>query len=76
LTGMIRSGGDSLSERLDLPNFDPVGFGIGEGSLGWRVDGPEYNYALFRDGLALLGDPFRPRKLETRRWSPKEGFEG
>jgi hypothetical protein len=76
LTGMIRSGGDSLSERLDLPNFDPVGFGIGEGSLGRRVDGPEYNYALFRDGLALLGNPFRPRKLETRRWSPKEGFEG
>lgn len=27
-------------------------------------------------GLALLGDPFRSRKFETRRWSPKEGFEG
>lgn len=76
LTGMIRSGGENLPERLDLPSFDPVGFGMGEGSPGRRADGAEYNYAMFRDGLALLGDPFRPRKLETRRWSPKEGFEG
>ncbi|XKM40700.1 hypothetical protein A4U53_033210 [Rhizobium ruizarguesonis] len=77
LTGMIRSGGgDGRPERLDLPTFDPVGFGIGEGSRSRRVDGSEYNYALFRDGLALLGDPFRSRKLEMRRWSPKEGLEG
>lgn len=76
LTGMIRSGGENLPERLVLPSFEPVGFGTGEGSLGRRADGEEfYNYALFRDGLALLGDPFRPRKLETRRWLPKEGFE-
>jgi hypothetical protein len=76
LTGMIRTGGDGRPGRLDLPTFDPVGFGIGEGSRGRRVDGSEYNYALFRDGLALLGDPFRSRKLEMRRWSPKEGFAG
>ncbi|WP_353204708.1 hypothetical protein [Sphingomonas sp.] len=76
LTGMIRTAGDGRPARLDLPSFDPVGFSIGEGSRGRRVDGSEYNYALFRDGLALLGDPFRSRKFETRRWSPKEGFEG
>jgi hypothetical protein len=76
LTDMIRTGGDGRPERLDLPTFDPVGFGIGEDSRRRRVDGSEYNYALFRDGLALLGDPFRSRKLDMRRWSPKEGFEG
>jgi hypothetical protein len=76
LTGMIRTGGDGRPGRLDLPSFDPVGFGFGEGSRGRHVDGSEYNYALFRDALALLGDPFRSRKLEIRRWSPKEGFQG
>lgn len=49
---------------------------ISEASRGRRADGSDYNYAPFRDGLALVGDPFRPRKFETRRWSPKEGFEG
>ncbi|NKB79522.1 hypothetical protein HED49_15295 [Ochrobactrum daejeonense] len=75
LTSMIRAGGDDRPERLDLPSFDPAGFGIREDSRGRRADGSDYNYALFRDGLALVGDPFRPRKFETRRWSPKEGFE-
>ncbi|WP_085044118.1 hypothetical protein [Ensifer aridi] len=75
LTGMIRARGDGRPERLDLPSFDPVGFGIGEASRRRRADGSEYNYALFRDGLALVGDPFRLRKFETRRWWPKEGLE-
>ncbi|UWF60427.1 hypothetical protein [Brucella sp. 2716] len=75
LTSMIRAGGDDRPERLDLPSFDPAGFGIREDSRVRRADGSDYNYALFRDGLALVGDPFRPRKFETRRWSPKEGFE-
>ncbi|MGX7877192.1 hypothetical protein ACVDG5_035355 [Mesorhizobium sp. ORM6] len=76
LTGIIRAGGDDRPERLDLPSFDQAGFGIREDSRGRRADGSDYNYALFRDGLALVGDPFRPRKIETRRWSPKEGFGG
>lgn len=74
LTGMIRTGGGDRPERLDLPSFIPAGFGISEASRGRRADGSGYNYALFRDGLALVGDPFRPRKFETRRWSPNEGF--
>ncbi|MBX5086730.1 hypothetical protein HJB56_28815 [Rhizobium lentis] len=76
LTGMIRSGGDGRPRRLELPTFEPVGFGIGESSGAPRADGSEYNYALFRDGLALLSDPLRLRKFELRRWSPKEGFQG
>ena len=75
LTGIIRAGGDDRPEWLDLPNFDPVGFGIREDSRDRRADGSDYNYALFRDGLASVADAFRPRKFETRRWSPKEGFE-
>ena len=75
LTGVIRTGGGDRPARLDLPSFDPAGFGIGEDSGGRRADGSDYNYALFRDGLAFVGDPFRPRKFETRRWLPKEGFE-
>ncbi len=71
---MIRTGINSHPKQLDLPSFDPVGFGLGKGSQDRRVDGSEYNYALFRDGLALLDDPFRSHKFETRIWSPKEGF--
>jgi hypothetical protein len=76
LTGMIQAGALDRPARLDLPRFDPSGFGIGEDSRGRLADGSDYNYALFRDGLALVGDPFRPKKLELRRWSPKEGFQG
>ena len=75
LTGIIRAGSEDRPERLGLPSFDPAGFSISEDSRGRRADGSDYNYALFRDGLALVGDPFRPRKFETRRWSPKEGFD-
>jgi hypothetical protein len=73
LTGAIRGGGEDRPVRLELPSFDPVGFGIGEPRGARR---PDYDYALFRDGLALVTDPFRSHKVEMRKWSPKGGFEG
>lgn len=75
LTGMIQTDSNGRPGRLDLPSFEPVGFGLGERSRDRREVGSEYNYALFRDGLALLGDPFRSRNFQIRTWSPKEGFK-
>ncbi|MGI4813414.1 MAG: hypothetical protein ACRYG5_12910 [Janthinobacterium lividum] len=75
LTGMIRTDGNDRPRRFDLPSFEPVGFGLGGRSHDRRVHGSEYNYALFRDGFALLDDPFRSRQVEIRTWSPKEGFK-
>ncbi len=75
LSGMIRAGGEGLPELLELPTFDPVGFGVDGDDLARRRGRPEYNYALFRDGLALVSDPIRRRRPEIRRWSPQEGFE-
>jgi hypothetical protein len=75
LSGMIRAGGEGFPEPLELPTFDPVGFGVDGDDLGLRRERPEYTYARFRDGLALVSDPFRCRRPEIRRWSPQEGFE-
>lgn len=60
-----------------LPTFDPVGFGFIEGDRvvpGVRDEGDRaYNYARFRDGLALLGDPFHDRPRDVVLWSPEDG---
>ena len=76
LTDVIRDGGEEGPVRLELPTFDPVGFGIEERDRAPRPDHSDYNYALFRDGLALVTAPFRLPKVEMLRWSPREGFEG
>ncbi len=76
LTLMIRGAGDGLPDRLELPTLDPVGFGIGESDRRVVGAGRDYNYALFRDGLGLLGSPLRGLKWDSIRWSPKEGIEG
>lgn len=74
LSAMIRGDQAGRPERLELPNFGPQGFGFaGEGPA---LDGgaPDYEYALFSDGLALLGTPSRDPIVGSRVWSPKEGF--
>jgi hypothetical protein len=74
LTGMIRFGPRSLPEALDLPASDIVGFASGDAEIGYRSVREDYDYALFRDGLALLATP--PRKLTgIRTWYPKEGLK-
>jgi hypothetical protein len=76
LSGIIRSGGEARPERLELPTFDPVGFGPREqADLRFARDRADYNYTLFRDGLALVTNPFRSSKQTIRVWSPKGGFE-
>jgi hypothetical protein len=74
LSAMIRAGGERRPERLELPTFEPVGFGVGGYDGDLRPASPDYSYALFRDGLALVDAPFRRRRLDIRNWSPKEGF--
>jgi len=74
LSGMIRGGLEQLPEYLELPSRDPVGFANGGTDSLRRREAPDYDYALFRDGLALLGGP-PPRRIEGFRiWSPKEGL--
>jgi hypothetical protein len=75
LSGIIRVGSEGPPELLELPTFDAVGFGVDGDDLFRRGGRPEYNYALFRDGLALISGPFRGRHPEIRWWSPQEGFE-
>jgi hypothetical protein len=76
LTGIIRGGERAIPPTLQLPTFQPIGFGLpdSEGRTAGREEGGEYRYALFRDGLALLGDPFRGRLRDVVVWSPNEGL--
>ena len=73
LTSIIQNGGRSIPATLSLPGFAPVGFGLGGEGVGRGRDDADYQYALFRDGLALLGDPNRGRLLGITTWSPKDG---
>jgi hypothetical protein len=74
LSSMIRASRERIPQLLELPSANPVGFGLNEGRL-LALQGPdsEYTYALFRDGLALLGTP--PRRIAGHRtWRPAEGL--
>jgi hypothetical protein len=74
LSNIIRSGARDVPRQFELPSLDPVGFGIAEGTVAPRnEDNPNYTYALFRDGLALLGTPPQ-RAADQRAWLPKEGL--
>jgi hypothetical protein len=73
LTGIIQDGGRSIPATLQLPSFGSIGFGLGGESVGRSRDDADYQYALFRDGFALLGDPNRGRLGGITTWSPKEG---
>jgi hypothetical protein len=74
LSTVIRGGGRPPLPFFTLPTSDPVGFGMVEDQrIAPGVRGEEdrpYDYAQFRDGLALLGDPFRGKPIDILRWSP------
>jgi len=66
LSALIRIGDRSLPETLDLPSGDFVGSSTEGDALIASRDGVSYDYALFRDGLALLGGP-PPRRVAGHR---------
>jgi len=74
LTGFIQSGPDPMPNMVRLPDLEPAGFGFGDETLARGRDDGSYQYALFRDGLALLGNPQRGRPRGVLTWAPKEGM--
>jgi hypothetical protein len=79
LSAMIGSDRESHPGRLELPVFNPEGFGFGGETAAPDRETPEGDYALFCDGLALLGTPnlhpFRRSIIGRRFWSPKNGLQ-
>jgi hypothetical protein len=79
LTGLIRRGPRDLreaGETFELPIGDIAAFGLGEAAAEGSAARDGYDYALFRDGLALVAAPPRHGSWELRRWHPRSGFEG
>ncbi|MGV1793551.1 hypothetical protein [Rhizobium sp. A37_96] len=73
LTTMIGPQTLRFPSSLQLPQFVPAGFGTIIDDSTRDTPRDAYNYALFRDGLALLGDPQRGRPVGVLEWSPKNG---
>ena len=75
LSGVIRDQGVGPPATMRLPTVEPTGFAI---SARERIAAPDadepYQYALFRDGLALLSEPFRGRLRDVVVWSPDGGM--
>ena len=76
LSAIVRNGRDNLPESLELPRLDPAGFRLGGGEADLTSRDSEYRYALYRDGLALLGSPPPRRMVGQRTWLPREGMQG
>ena len=75
LSSIIRGGGEVAQEFLELPRSETVGFTSDRDGIREGPRGSEYEYAVYRDGLALLGSP-HPQKVDGYRiWSPKGGME-
>lgn len=76
LSAIIRGGREDIPDVFELPRVEPVGFGMDRDEEGTVFRDSEYAYALYRDGLALLGSP-PPRRIAGHRiWSPKDGVRG
>lgn len=77
LSAVSRVGRRQMPASFSLPIFDPVGFGFPDGgrlASGVRDEFyRSYDYASFRDGLAVLGEPFRGRPHGVVLWSPEDG---
>ncbi|MAS13233.1 MAG: hypothetical protein CMH69_08020 [Nitratireductor sp.] len=75
LSNAIRDRGVGSPATMRLPTVEPTGFALSAGDRAAAVDADEpYHYALFRDGLALLGQPFRGRLRDVVVWSPDRGL--
>jgi hypothetical protein len=74
LSNSIRDRGVGLPATKALPTVEPIGFALSAEGRSAGADADErYHYALFRDGLALLGDPSRGRTRDLVVWSPDGG---
>lgn len=73
LSAIIRNGRDNVPDSLELPRIDPVGFAIGGEGEGPTLPASDYTYALYGDGLALLGNPPPRRIVGHKTWFPKDG---
>lgn len=74
LSGIIRTGERERFGTFELPIGDIAGFASGDADTRARGAREDYDFALFRDGLALLAGP-PPRKLTgIRTWHPKSGL--
>ncbi|MGB3044002.1 MAG: hypothetical protein WBB98_12540 [Xanthobacteraceae bacterium] len=75
LSNAIRDRGTGLPATMRLPTVEPAGFALSAGDRIFGADADEpYQYALFRDGLALLSEPFRGRPRDVVVWSPEGGI--
>jgi hypothetical protein len=75
LSNAIRDRGVGPPATMRLPTVEPTGFALSAGDRVAAADADEpYHYALFRDGLALLGEPFRGRPRDVVVWSPDRGM--
>lgn len=74
LSSIIEGGFDeAMPAILALPSFNPIGFAIEDREDRSATERGDYSFALFRDGLALLGTP--PRRSDGYRiWRPKKGL--
>lgn len=75
LSEIIRNGRETIPDSLELPRIDPIGFGLGSEEAGSTLRRADYAYALYRDGLALLGVPPPRRIVGQRAWVPKDGMQ-
>jgi hypothetical protein len=72
---IIQNGRDTLPQFLELPRINPAGFGFEGDETRPISPTSEYSYALFRDGLALLGSP-PPRRIDGLKvWIPRNGMK-
>ena len=74
LSAVIRNGRDNLPASFELPRIAHVGFGFSDDEARLTLPDSEYRYALFRDGLALLGSPPPSRIAGHRAWLPRDGM--
>jgi hypothetical protein len=79
LSNLIREGSrakDLNKRSLELPVHEVVGFRTATDDDHGRPteDRSEYEYALFRDGLALIGKPPRRDPADLVIWDPKDGL--
>jgi hypothetical protein len=75
LASMIAVGPRGPFDPLQLPITDIAGFSFGAADRTGPIAGEGYDYALFGDGLALIGGPPPRRSTGVRIWHPSEGLQ-